>query len=113
MRYNQIDNVFTYDARALMDDLKEVTYYFKFRLKNTEGISFDIGEAIPWKTKAGKKVMGTAVQVKLKGKKFKDLKESIDIIQQSKLSSGNEWKHIIEDTREAVHKILSKNLNCN
>lgn len=45
--------------------------------------------------------------------KFDKLDEEIDIIQQSKLSSGNKWKHIIEDTREAVHKILSKNLNCN
>lgn len=54
--YNQIDNMFTYDARALMDDLEEGTYYFKFRLRDTGGVSFDVGTAIPWKTKAGKEV---------------------------------------------------------
>ncbi|MFK7113513.1 hypothetical protein V3468_03570, partial [Flavobacterium oreochromis] len=110
--YNRVDNVFTYDARALMDDLEEGTYYFKFRLKNTEGITFDVGPAIPWKTKAGKKVMGGATQVRLKGMKFNAIENKIDIIQQSRLLSGNKWEHMIEDTRESVNKVMNKNINC-
>ncbi|QYS89476.1 hypothetical protein [Flavobacterium davisii] len=111
--YNQIDNVFTYDARALMDDLEEGTYYFKFRLKNSEGVTFDVGPAIPWKTKAGKKVMGGATQVRLKGMKFSAIEDKIDIIQQSRLGSGKNWTHLIEDTRESVKKVMNKNIDCN
>jgi hypothetical protein len=111
--YNQIDNVFTYDARALMDDLEEGTYYFKFRLKSTDGISFDVGKAIPWKTKARKEVMGGATQVRLKGMKFRELEEKISIIQQSRLGSGKKWTHLVEDTRESVQKIMIKKLDCN
>lgn len=111
--YNQVDNVFTYDARALMDDLEEGTYYFKFRLKNTDGVSFDVGPAIPWKTKAGKEVMGGATQVRLKGMKFGGIEEKIDIIQQSRLDAGKKWTHLVEDTRESVKKIMTKKLDCN
>lgn len=114
-QYNQIDNVFTYDARALMDDLEEGTYYIKFRLKNTDNITFEVGEAIPWKNKKGVKTAGGAVQVKINNKKFSDLIEGkdYDIIQQSRRESNGSWKHLIEDTRELVNKILSKQLDCN
>lgn len=113
-QYNQIDNVFTYDARALMDDLEEGTHYIKFRLKNTDNITFEVGEAIPWKNKKGVKTSGGAIQVKIKDRKFSDLIEGkdYDIIQQSRKSNGS-WKHLIEDTREVVNKILRKPLNCN
>jgi hypothetical protein len=89
------------------------TYYFKFRLKNTSGISFDVGPAIPWKTKAGKEVIGGATQVRLKGMKFNNLIENIDIIQQARLGTGKKWTNLVEDTRESVRKIMTKNLDCN
>lgn len=96
-----------------MDDLEEGTYYIKFRLKNTDNTTFEVGEAIPWKNKKGIKTSGGAIQVKIKDKKFSDLIEGkdYDIIQKSRKNNGS-WEHLIEDTREAVNKILSKKLDC-
>ncbi len=103
-----VDYPYSYASRALMDDISEGTYYIKFKLKNTQGVSFEVGEAIPWRTKEGKRVQGKATQIK-SNVKLNELEKDIDyeILQRSVYRNSN-WVDEVEDIGFQLDKFKFK-----
>ncbi len=111
--YNKIDIPYTYDSRALLDNIQEGTVYIKFRVKDPEGLTFKYGEAIPWKNKDGQKLQGMAMQVQ-SNVNLKDIDKSrYDIVQKSIYEGNGEWRHIVEDVSKKVDDIMGNLKNCN
>ena len=80
------DLVFTYDSRALADEIQNGTYYYKFRLKGnlSQDIEFKYGEAIPWFG-----LSGNADQVKSSFAFNQIPSENIEIINKLVYENGN------------------------
>lgn len=77
------DLIFTYDSRALANQIKEGTYYYKFRIKDdVPSLIFEYGEAIPWFN-----LQGTADQIK-SSLKFNDILDHLEIIEKLKFENG-------------------------
>lgn len=112
--YNKIDIPFTYDSRALLEDIQEGMVYIKFRIKKADGLKFRYGDAIPWKNKNGISQQGLAKQVESSTMKFHD--EAFingihyDIVQRS-VFRGGRWVDDIEDLTFRVDKLI-KNIDC-
>lgn len=82
------DLIFTYDSRALANQIKEGTYYYKFRIKDDiPSLIFEYGEAIPWF-----KLSGNADQIK-SNMKFNDIVDHVEIIEKLKFESGK-WINV-------------------
>ncbi|MBB6460277.1 hypothetical protein [Flammeovirga kamogawensis] len=82
------DLVYTYDSRALSNNIEEGTYYLKFKFKSNlpENLALEYGEAIPWFN-----LSGNAEQVK-SSLYFQDLlaDELIEVVEKLKYQNG-EW----------------------
>lgn len=112
--YNKIDIPYTYDSRALLEDIQEGMVYIKFRMKNVDGLKFSYGDAIPWKNKNGVMQQGLAKQIQ-SNHKFHDVTYFIkgatyDIVQRS-VFRGGKWVDEIEDLTFKVDKLI-KNIDC-
>ncbi|WP_131494904.1 fibronectin type III domain-containing protein [Flavobacterium sp. MEB061] len=112
--YNKIDIPYTYDSRALLEDIQEGMVYIKFRMKNVDGLKFSYGDAIPWKNKNGVLQQGLAKQIQ-SNHKFHDATYFIkgatyDIVQRS-VFRGGKWVDEIEDLTFKVDKLI-KNIHC-
>ncbi|MCV6631542.1 MAG: fibronectin type III domain-containing protein [Flavobacteriaceae bacterium] len=92
----EIEMPFTFNSRALMDEITEGTYYIRFQLKNTEGLIFQKGKAIPWYTKDGKFVEGGAEQIQT-NIRFNELDPKDYLILQKSVRKGTKWDHLIDD----------------
>jgi hypothetical protein len=105
--FGVLEKHYSYDSRALSNEIQEGTVYIKFKIKNKNGITLNYGEAIPWKTKTGIPVSGKAMQIE-SNVYFKNFK-SIDyeIIQLS-IRKGGKWEDEIKDLSRIFDKI-----NCN
>ncbi|WP_425658301.1 fibronectin type III domain-containing protein [Tenacibaculum ascidiaceicola] len=110
--YN-IDIPYTYDSRALLDNVKEGTVYIKFRVKDPKGLIFKYGEAIPWKNRTEDKLQGMAMQVQIDGIKFHSdgFKDKYDIVQKSIYRNGK-WEKITEDVSKKVDDIMGNLKKC-
>ncbi|MBF4516607.1 fibronectin type III domain-containing protein [Flavobacterium sp. ANB] len=109
--YNKIDIPYTYDSRALLEDIQEGMVYIKFRMKNVDGLKFSYGDAIPWKNKNGVLQQGLAKQIQ-SNHKFHDATYFIkgatyDIVQRS-VFRGGKWVDEIEDLTFKVDKLMTK-----
>ncbi|WP_144280848.1 hypothetical protein [Chryseobacterium echinoideorum] len=72
----------------LAESLKYGDYsYIKFKIKNTDDLIFEYGEAIPWF-----KLMGNADQIK-SSMKFNDILDHIEVIEKLKFENGK-WINI-------------------
>ncbi|WP_264529648.1 fibronectin type III domain-containing protein [Flavobacterium sp. N502540] len=108
--YNKIDIQYTYDSRALLEDVQEGMVYIKFKIKDASGIEFSYGDAIPWKNKNGIKQQGLAKQIRTKPKFHESsFKKGItyDIVQRS-VFRGGKWVDDIEDLTYKMDKIITK-----
>ena len=109
--YNKIDIPYTYDSRALLEDVQEGMVYIKFRIKKADGFSFSYGDAIPWKNNKGVMQQGLAKQVQSTTMRFHDdvFKRGIhyDIVQRS-IFRGGKWVDDIEDLAFKVDKLIEK-----
>ena len=108
--YNKIDIQYTYDSRALLEDVQEGIVYIKFKIKDASGIEFSYGDAIPWKNKNGIKQQGLAKQIRTKPKFHESsFKKGIiyDIVQHS-IFRGGKWVDEIEDLTYKMDKIITK-----
>jgi len=81
------DLVFTYDSRALKDQITEGTFYIKFKLTALPtNLKFQYGEAVPWFDN-----LGSADQIK-SSINFADLEADINYIILEKLQfQSNNW----------------------
>ncbi len=111
--YNKIDIPYTYDSRALLDNIQEGTVYIKFRIKDPNGLSFKYGEALPWKNRAQGKLQGKAMQVQIENIKFhsEGFKGKYDIVQKS-IYRNKKWHHEINDLSETVDNIMGNLKKC-
>ena len=105
--YNKIDMPFTYDSRALLDDIQEGTVYIKFKIIDYSDLEFKYGNAIPWKNRKGEVVSGNAKQIE-SNKGFHTLaEESYEIIQKS-VFKGGKWIDIIPDKSLKIDDLVKK-----
>ncbi|MBL4560317.1 MAG: hypothetical protein JKX79_04975 [Labilibaculum sp.] len=78
------DLVFTYDSRALANNIKEGAYYYKFKLKGDlpNNLTFEYSEAIPWFD-----LPGNADQIK-SNISFDKLSNNVEIVETLKYIGG-------------------------
>ncbi len=85
------DLVFTYDSRALANQIRDGTHYIKFKLKDylPANLEFEYGEAIPWFN-----LQGNADQIK-SSIKLQDLMQDgyVEVLEVLKRENG-QWKKI-------------------